>query len=584
MSTRRSRTRREEDGLVLVWMAMVIILLLAVAALAVDLVHAYAVGQKAQNAADAAALAGAIQLPFDTSNCNPAEAHARDLAKNNGFDNGVAGATVTATCTGANEMTVQVKSKFDTFFGKAIGIDTLTVNRHAVGQFDAPVRMGSPANNIGNVAACPLAFGGNQCLSDPPNGAQALWAQVEGKDSQSGQGNALTTHNCTNSSMDECNPNNTNHLENPDGEFYSVHNDGGPLDLWIYDAGFVATQQTCGAPLLPDPIWNDGNPSHVFAFSHYGPNAFCPGDTQFAPDSEPFKTKYDVLAPGDPDNSATPLCSTGWIPGYSKNASHPTEAEQQAYADPVASKYWHQWQRLCGGSIPGAGSAGDYRIRVQVDGTGAVCGLGPAGCGVNNFSMIASHGTGPQTGSQMTIFAPEKLPLTAITQTGISQDFYLARVQPSTRERTLEIAFFDLGDPGKGTLNLSTGPRVNPAFAAALANPAANMCRYIKPASVSVPNFFPFPTPDSNPPWEATACGLGYDSTGGPPASWNGRWVVFHIRLPKQTDPDGWNCRTGAGSTPDDCWIKLSIRPNGDNHDATTWSAHILGAPARLTG
>jgi Flp pilus assembly protein TadG len=587
MNMSRSRSRREEGGFVLVWMAMVIILLLAVAALAVDLVHAYEVGQKAQNAADAAALAGAIQLPNGTPGCPGAQSQAQQLSTQNGFTDGADGATVTATCTGPNEMTVDVKSKFGTFFAKAIGFPTLTVHRHAVAQYDAGVRMGSPANNIGNVAECPPAFNGNQCLSIPANGAQNLWAQVEGTDSQSGQGNALTTHNC-NQSTDECKPDNTNNQEDVDGEFYTVHNDGGPLNLWIYDAGFVATQQTCGVPAGPDPLWNDGNPSHMFAFNHYGPNAYCPGDTEFSNDAQPFRTKYDVLAPGDPDDTTTPLCSTGWINGYTKDLSNPLEPapEAKVYFDPVASQYWHQWQPLGGGAIPSASTAGDYRIRVQADGSGAVCGLGPAECGVNNFSLIATHGTNtPSASTQLAIFAPQKLPLTAITQAGLTQDFYVARVLPSSRERTLEISFFDLGDPGSGTLSLVAGPGVDPKFTAALSNPASNICRYIDPGSLPVPSFFPFPTPDSNPPWQLKVpCTLGYNAAGAPPATWNGRWVVFHIRLPKQTDPDGWDCPTGAGSTPQDCWIKVKIKPNAANHDATTWSARILGAPARLTG
>jgi Flp pilus assembly protein TadG len=50
-----------ERGFVVIWMAIVLFLLLAIAALAVDLVHAYAEAQHLQNAVDAAALAGAAE-------------------------------------------------------------------------------------------------------------------------------------------------------------------------------------------------------------------------------------------------------------------------------------------------------------------------------------------------------------------------------------------------------------------------------------------------------------------------------------------------------------------------------------------
>ena len=594
MSTRRSRSRRDEDGLVLVWMAMVIILLLAVAALAVDLVHAYAVGQKAQNAADAAALAGAIQLPRGTPGCPGAQAQAAKLATNNGFTTN-ANDTVTATCTGANEMTVDIKSTFGTFFAKAIGFGTLAVHRHAVAQYDAGVRMGSPANNLGNVKYCPPIFGLNQCLSDPTNGVQNIWASVEGPASTKTNGNALTPHNCNDTSSttpdDECNGV-INNEEDLNGEFYSVHNDGvGPLDIWLYDAGYVPTQFDCGKPPQVglsglEAEWFDGNPDHMFAWQHYNDPEACSGDTQFAGDNLPFDTRYDLLAPGVPDNGPA-TCTTNWIKGFTWDDNIPQTATDRAYKDPSTAKdYFHQWRKLCGGSVPGA-VVGDYRIRVQVQGPAGICSKGiPGGCGVNDFSILAAHNSGNQGGSQLAVFAPEKLPLVAITTANSTQDFYLARVLPSTHDRTLEVSFFDIGDPGKGTLDLTASADVNPLFTSALKT-TIDMCRYIDPASSPPPNFFPFPSPDSDPPWTTlVGCQAKYDAqpTTVAPTTWNGRWVVMHIQLPKQSDPNGYDCNNGVTSTPQDCWIKLRITPSVNNHDATTWNAKILGAPARLTG
>ena len=61
----RLRAARDEAGLALVWFIMVLMVLLGFAALAVDIGHGYLVAQKAQNAADAAALAGTVYLPGD---------------------------------------------------------------------------------------------------------------------------------------------------------------------------------------------------------------------------------------------------------------------------------------------------------------------------------------------------------------------------------------------------------------------------------------------------------------------------------------------------------------------------------------
>ena len=68
----RNRRRGErERGFVLVWFAILIIVMLSVTAFAVDLGHAYLVGQQEQDAADAAALSAATYLPDNCSNANP---------------------------------------------------------------------------------------------------------------------------------------------------------------------------------------------------------------------------------------------------------------------------------------------------------------------------------------------------------------------------------------------------------------------------------------------------------------------------------------------------------------------------------
>src|SRR4051812_31009984 len=63
----RATRADDERGVVLVWMVIVLVVLLGVAAFAVDLVHAYAEGQHLQNALDASALAGAVEIPNGNS-------------------------------------------------------------------------------------------------------------------------------------------------------------------------------------------------------------------------------------------------------------------------------------------------------------------------------------------------------------------------------------------------------------------------------------------------------------------------------------------------------------------------------------
>lgn len=81
---RRARTR-DEQGIALVWLGGSLVLLLLAAGFAIDLIHAYAVGQRAQNAADAASMAGTVFLP---DNPTTAKSRALSTVNDNGFSDG----------------------------------------------------------------------------------------------------------------------------------------------------------------------------------------------------------------------------------------------------------------------------------------------------------------------------------------------------------------------------------------------------------------------------------------------------------------------------------------------------------------
>src|SRR5450755_3971057 len=79
------RVERDESGIALIWMSLFLMVLIGFAALAVDIGHGYLVAQRAQNAADAAALAGTIYLPGDLPT---AQSAAATVASQNGFTDG----------------------------------------------------------------------------------------------------------------------------------------------------------------------------------------------------------------------------------------------------------------------------------------------------------------------------------------------------------------------------------------------------------------------------------------------------------------------------------------------------------------
>src|SRR5581483_708562 len=155
---------RSESGLVLVWMALMLVVLLGMAGFAVDLGSWYLRSAKLQRAADAAALAGVVWMPGD-----PASAQAAAVAtlKKNGVD--VSKVSVSYPPPASNQQfRVQLSDpSVPTFFSKPF-VSNVTETRTATGEYVTPVPMGSPKNTFGT---------GN--LLPSPN-TENFWAAVSG--------------------------------------------------------------------------------------------------------------------------------------------------------------------------------------------------------------------------------------------------------------------------------------------------------------------------------------------------------------------------------------------------------------------
>jgi Flp pilus assembly protein TadG len=133
---RRRLGRDDENGLVLVWMSVFLLVFLGFAALAVDIGHGWLVAQQAQNAADAAALGGVIYLPGNPAN---AMSTAQSISTANGFQNGVNGVVVTpAQQTTTSQLEVTVTKTVSTWFARALGFKTMTVSRSAYADYGGP--------------------------------------------------------------------------------------------------------------------------------------------------------------------------------------------------------------------------------------------------------------------------------------------------------------------------------------------------------------------------------------------------------------------------------------------------------------
>jgi hypothetical protein len=520
----------------------------------------------------------------------------------------------------SNQLDVTVTRRFKTFFGSILGFGDLTVTKRAQAQYDPPAAMGSAVNHLGDVPACSdmstTNLVPNGCTTDPSPGAwiQKLWASIQGPDTDKQSGNALTTLECSAASsprnVDGCESGNNgvNDEYSTDGETFEVKvPTAGLWDVYVYDPAFVNTNPSCGAapfangfttgtgPPGNNDNWSDStNPTYVAVSNNYTNTDYCPGDTFTLANTgttvpePPMETDYTVLDPADATGTraADPDCaasrqSDGGIqagntvrfPGYGQSGSlNGPQLAFNAESGGTNKSYFHQWYRLCTLNATSPTIDGnEYEVRVT----------SPSGLGTNQFSMMVEpHGSPNVAIDGSAIFARESLPLVGVNfSAGVTSNFYLARILPSSRDRTLQLSFFDLGDsstpgPKTGNLQVSTLGVTNGNLTCS-STPA--------PPNGTAPRTSPAVVPYAPLSFTNTGCTVPYDA-GSATATWNGRWISVDITIKAATDSvDGYRCNTTQLSN---CWIQLGYTPDpgASLSDATTWDAHMIGSPVRLVG
>src|SRR4051794_30778472 len=136
---------KRDGGFVMALFGLILIALVAFAGIGIDIASWYARAASLQRGADAAALAGAAQMP----NFAAAQTAAIDTAKKNGF---VASSTITITVTQSGEHRVKVvitDKKVPQYFSRAFRGD-VTLTRTATAEYVLPIPLGSPTNFFGN--------------------------------------------------------------------------------------------------------------------------------------------------------------------------------------------------------------------------------------------------------------------------------------------------------------------------------------------------------------------------------------------------------------------------------------------------
>ncbi len=133
-----------ERGVALPTTMILLIVMLGAAGFAIDVGHWYLTANRAQQAADAGALAGVTKLPLD-------EPGSRVTAFEAAGANGFSSSDITIEDGNrANQLRVTVERTVDNFFAGLFGVNQTTITRTALAEFQGPSVMGSPNNWLGN--------------------------------------------------------------------------------------------------------------------------------------------------------------------------------------------------------------------------------------------------------------------------------------------------------------------------------------------------------------------------------------------------------------------------------------------------
>lgn len=125
------RLLRQERGSVIIMVAMAMVVMVGIAALAVDVGYLYMQKTKMQNGVDAAALAGATAL----TNTGEAENRADHYAQLNGLE---PGKLLAAFSKNNQRLDLTYIDTFNTFFARVLGIDSVEIKVAAAAELAGP--------------------------------------------------------------------------------------------------------------------------------------------------------------------------------------------------------------------------------------------------------------------------------------------------------------------------------------------------------------------------------------------------------------------------------------------------------------
>ncbi|SDP26418.1 Flp pilus assembly protein TadG [Pedococcus dokdonensis] len=527
---RRLRARSER-GYVAVTVAIMLTVLLGFCAFAVDVGNWYYVGQKAQKAADAAALAGVPYLPSDQAS---AFSTARLQSKKNEFEN-VGVTTVTPSIDGRpTRLRVKVTTTVKNQFGWLLGVPTTTIARSAVADYAGPVPMGSPCNEYGD-DPYPSGNRSSNC-----NNTGAFWANVGSPQAPKGNGDAFQNSMGSNSDYDA------------NGYFYSItlDQDMPSLTIEAFDPALIAVGDKCDVNNLAGAdnlSYSLGQTVVSDPDVRYAPNAtspMCTGDVRFGGTGE-VQTQFTMR--GLSQNAWDPLsypvmtsasCAAKTFAGYDGDMAKVLKKNSPEYnARPDVAANFRQWKPLC--TMTGGVSKGTYLVQIKTNGLGS-----DAASGHNRFSLRA-YGSSGGDKDHISISGYAKMAMYGNTPNGTSK-FYLAKVPTGSRGQLFTVRLFDIGDGATAgsTVKVMPPQEYGNTFSGCQGSGVQNGA--------------------------LTDCTINVSS------AFNGQWQDVTVPI-----PSGYTCQD---TSPTGCWLRLEFYygPGSGPADTTSWTANVAGDPVRL--
>lgn len=514
---------KNDDGVALPFIAAMLVLLLGMAAFAVDLGWIYLNGARLQRAADSSALAGVVYLPADVAGAsanavNGANANGWNVGSVNGSSIGGGPDELSYRQLADNRLEVTLRAAIPTFFLKVVGFDDFSLSRTATAEYVKPVPIGSPNEE----------FGASNNLWASINGRWTAWMQGDPFNTRCDWSRGYNQGDCIDSSNAARNahwPNphpapavgdidsNTNPL-NPqfDGRGYAygveVQENRTSLQVELYDPRFRRPNNNgCGNTNTGDCDRLTFGPPTPNNGTAYGPTTTY---TLYYPDGTPL----------DPyDNSTV-------VPGCTRTFSPTTNS---------GSSGVNEWVNLCSSSVANP-DAGIHVLRVTAnDGTGS-----------NQYGVRAvTQGPGPNT--------PRVYGINYVSiytnQDSSTSTLYLAEIDPIHAGKVLELRFFDAGEDDASA-----------SFTIQRPGGATATCQW-----------------ESEDGQSGGPGGCAITTTVFQSGDWrprfNAQWLTVQVEIPSD-----YNCDI---TDPLACWWQVSIN-NSEPHDRTTWAARIIGNPVRL--